>query len=207
MKSGPGRALIVVAIAIFASCAIPRAQQPPPPAAPPEAKPPTDEAAEKAAAAERAKIEIIDKVPGFADVPFGAEFPAEKFQLEQDRGKLKLYKKTGEKLLIGPALLEAIVYHVYDGNFYGVALHTNDGQDSLALKEIMVEAFGSGENSAGNGPSTIWISKKNGALFDLNLSSGAASLFIFDRKLHDAVLSDHAASIKTAAQELIQGKP
>jgi hypothetical protein len=157
--------------------------------------------------ADQAKMANLDKVPGFGGVAFGAEFPAKGFQLEQDRGGLKLYKKTGEKLLVGPALLEAVIYHVYEGKFYGVAFHTNDGQDSLALKNILINAFGTGENSTDEGPSTVWIAKKNGALFDLNQSNGDGSVFLFDIKIHDAVLADQAAAEKAAAQQLIQGKP
>jgi len=157
--------------------------------------------------ADHAKMANLDKVPGFGGVTFGAEFSAKGFVLEQDRGALKLYKKTGEKLLVGPALLEAVIYYVFEGKFYGVAFHTNDGQDSLALKNILVNAFGTGENSTDEGPSTVWIAKKNGALFDLNQSTGDGSAFLFDLKIHDAVLAGQSASEQTAAQQLIQGKP
>jgi len=157
--------------------------------------------------ADRAKLANLDKVPGFGGLDFGAEFSAKGFALEQDRGSLKLYKKTGEKLLMGPALLESVIYYVFEGKFYGVALHTNDGQDSLALKNILTNAFGTGQNSTDEGPSTVWIAKKNGALFDLNQSTGDASVFLFDLKIHDAVLAGQSASEKSAAQQLIKGKP
>jgi hypothetical protein len=157
--------------------------------------------------ADHAKLLNLDKVPGYGGVVFGAEFPAKDYQLEQDRGALKLFKKAGEKLLVGPALLETVIYYVYEGKFYGVAFHTNDGQDSLALKDILINAFGTGENSADEGPGTVWIAKKNGALFDLNQSTGDGSVFLFDLKIHDAVLAGQSASAKTAAQQLIQGKP
>ena len=138
---------------------------------------------------------------------FGAGFSAKGFKLEQDRGALKLYKKTGEKLLFGPALLETVIYYVFEGKFYGVAFHTNDGEDSLALKNILIDAFGTGENSTDEGPGTIWIAKKNGALFDLNQSNGDGCVFLFDLKLHDACLTDQAAAEQAAAKQLIQGKP
>lgn len=158
-------------------------------------------------AADRAKLLNLDKVPGYGGLKFGADFSTKGFKLEQDRGALKLYKKTDEKLLIGPAVLEAVIYHVYDGKLYGVAFHTNDGQDSLALKSILINAFGTGQNSADDGPSTIWLAKKNGVLFDINQSNGDGSVFLFDQKLHDAVLADQAAAAQAAAQQLIQGKP
>lgn len=161
----------------------------------------------KHAEADRAKLANLDKVPGFGGVLFGAEFPTKGFEAEQDRGALKIYKKVGEKLLVGPALLEDVLYYVFNGKFYGVALHTNDGQDSLALKSILINAFGMGENSADGGPTTVWVSKKNGALFDLNTSTGDGSAFVFDMKLHDACLAEQSASAKAAAQQLIQGKP
>ena len=157
--------------------------------------------------ADHAKLLNLDKVPGYGGVAFGATFSTKGFKLEQDRGALKLYKKTGEKLLFGPAILETVLYYVFDGKFYGVAFHTNDGQDSLALKNILIDAFGTGENSTDEGPGTIWIAKKNGALFDLNQSNGDASVFIFDLKLHDACLADQTAAEQATAKQLIQGKP
>ena len=157
--------------------------------------------------ADHAKLLNLDKVPGYGGVAFGAEFSSKGFKLEQDRGALKLYKKTGEKLIMGPALLETVIYYVFQGKFYGVAFHTNDGQDSLALKDILIDAFGTGENSTDEGPSTVWIAKKNGALFDLNQSNGDGSAFLFDLKLHDACLTEQAASEQAAAQQIIQGKP
>ena len=179
------------------------AQESPPPASGPG---PTDKET-KYAEADRAKLANLDKVPGFGGVAFGAEFPTKGYEIEQDRGALKIYEKTGEKLLMGPAMLETVLYYVFEGKFYGVAFHTNDGQDSLALKSILINAFGMGENSADSGPTTVWISKKNGAIFDLNTSTGDGSAFLFDMKLHDACLAEQSASAKAAAQQLIQGKP
>lgn len=157
--------------------------------------------------ADHAKLLNLDKVPGFGGVEFGADFSAKGFKLEQDRGALKLYKRTGEKLLFGPAILETVIYYVFEGKFYGVAFHTNDGQDSLVLKNILINAFGTGENSADEGPGTVWIAKKNGALFDLNPSNGDGSVFLFDLKLHDACLVNQSAAEQAAAKQLIQGKP
>lgn len=160
----------------------------------------------KDAEADAAKLANVDKVPGYGGIAFGAAFPSDGFELEQDRGNLKIFKKDKENLLLGPALLETILYYVVDGKLYGVAFHTDDGQDSLALKGIFIQAFGMGTNSQDGAPSTVWIGKKNGALFDLNTATGEGSAFLFDNKLHDAVLAEQSAAAKSAAQKLIQGK-
>jgi len=152
------------------------------------------------------KNEAVDKVPGYGGIAFGAEFPVADFELEQDRGKLKIYQSKDEPPLLGPANLETILYYVFDGKLYGVAFHTDDGQDSLALKSVLVYAFGPGQDSEDGGPSTIWLGKKNGALFELNTFTGYGSAFIFDHKLHDACLADQTETAKAAAQKLIQGK-
>lgn len=157
--------------------------------------------------ADKAKLASLDSVPGYGGLAFGAPLPASGFQLEQDRGALKLYRKDAEQLLVGPALLETILYYFFDGKFYGVAFHTEDGQDAMALKGVLIQAFGFGENSVDEGPGTIWIAKKNGLLFDLNTSTGQGSAFLFDQKLHDAVLTEQSESAKAAAKQLIQGKP
>ena len=156
--------------------------------------------------ADRAKLANLDKMPGFDGIAFGDTFPVKNFKLEQDRGALKIYKKENQNLLMGPALLETILYYVFEGKFYGVAFHTNDGQDSLAMKEILTNAFGSGQGSADEGPSTIWIAKKRGALFEINTTTGDSSTFIFDHDLHDACLKEQDKAAQNSAQQLIQGK-
>ena len=155
------------------------------------------------------KLANVDKVTTYGGIEFGAPLPATGFVLEQDRGNLKTYKKSGESLLLGPALLDSVVYYFFNGKFYGVAFHThaahtNDIEDALALKNIFINAFGKGDDSAGGEPSTIWIGKKNGVIYDLNTSTGDASAFLFDRNLHDAVLTDQSASEQAAAQQLIK---
>ncbi len=150
----------------------------------------------------------LDGVKGYKGLKFGSAYSDAKdsLVLEQDRGQLKIYKKKDEKLNIGSALLETVLYFYFDGKLYGVSFHTNDGQDSLALKTIFSEAFGAGEDSADGGPSTIWIGKTNGALFDLNTSSGEASAFLFDIKLHDAFLAYEKEALEKAADQLVKGE-
>jgi len=109
-------------------------------------------------------------------------------------------------VIIGSALLETILYYYYEGKLYGVAFHTNDGQDTLNLKSIFAFAFGDGQDSDDSGPSTIWIGKKNGALFDVNTSTGDGSGFIFDHKLHDAYLKYETEAAQKAAGQLIKGE-
>jgi hypothetical protein len=194
---------VVVSVGAFSLSPL-LAQDAPPASSGPK---PGEEEAKYDEEADHAKLLNLDKVPGYGGLEFGAEFAKKGFVIEQDRGALKIYKKTGEKLLLGPAMLETILYYVYEGKLYGIAFHTNDGQDSLALKDILINAFGTGENSADEGPSTVWIAKKNGALFDLNPTTGDSSVFLFDLKIHDTVLAAQDASAKSAAQQLIQGKP
>lgn len=150
----------------------------------------------------------LDAIPGYGGIAFGSDFSkaGDSMALEQDRGPLKIYKKKGESLLVGSALLETILYYFYEGKLYGVAFHTNDGQDSLALKSVFINALGMGEDSAEGGPSTIWIGKKVGALFDLNTSTGDGSAFLFDVKAHDAYLDYQSKAAQKAAAQLLKGQ-
>lgn len=155
----------------------------------------------------QAKLANLDKMPGYLGIAFGGAFSGEGFEIEQDRGALKIYRQSEEPTLIGPALVKDVLFHVFEGKFYGVAFHTNDGQDSLALKGVLVNAFGTGTDAADYGPSTIWIGKDRGALFDLNTATGEGSVFIFDHTLHNKVLTEQSKASQSAAQQLIQGKP
>jgi hypothetical protein len=152
-------------------------------------------------------VVALDGVKGYGGLAFGSDFSAAKdLEIEQDRGPLKIYKKTGEKLLLGPVLLETVLYYFYDGKLYGVAFHTEDGQDSINLKTVLNFAFGAGQESADGGPSTVWMGKKNGALFELNTSSGEASAFLFDIKSHDAFLKYESEAAQKAASQLVKGE-
>jgi hypothetical protein len=192
------RILLVNAAALMLSIPSVYSQSPPSSSAPESSKEEADN---------NSKQLNLDKMPGFGGLAFGADFPVADFKLEQDRGALKIYRKTTEKILMGPALLDDVLYYVFDGKFYGVAFHTADGQDSLALKGILINAFGTGMDSEDSGPSTIWMAKSRGALFDLNTSTGESSAFIFDHKLHNAALAEQSQASQSAAQQLIQGKP
>jgi hypothetical protein len=159
------------------------------------------------AAADAALLANVDKVPGFGGLKFGEALPKDgKFEIEQDRGTLKIYKSSSDKGMFGPAYLDETLYYVLDGKFYGVALHTEDGQDSMALKSVLIHAFGQGKNSSDGGPSTIWLGKTNGVLFDLNPATGEGVAFLFQNALHDEQLKQQSAEAKAAATTLIQGK-
>ena len=152
-------------------------------------------------------VAALDGVKGYGGLAFGSDFSAAKdLEVEQDRGALKIYKKKGEKLQLGPVLFETVLYYYYEGKLYGVAFHTDDGQDSLNLKSVLTYAFGDGQDSAEGGPSTVWMGKKNGALFDLNTNSGDASAFLFDIKAHDAYLKYESEAAQKAASQLVKGE-
>ncbi|HEY5793028.1 MAG TPA: hypothetical protein VIS74_07005 [Chthoniobacterales bacterium] len=195
------RVILPAAVLGFATLSSLQAQSAPPAGGPPEEAPPT--AGELAA-----YLAKLDAVPGYGGIAFGGEIAKSKdsLVLEQDRGPLKIYKKKGETLLLGPALLETVLYYFYEGKLYGVAFHTNDGQDSVNLKSILHSAFGPGVNSAEGGPSTIWLGKKVGALFELNTSTGDASAFLFDQAAHDAYLKYESDAGQKAAELLLKGK-
>ena len=177
------------------------AQSGPPAGGPPEEAPPSPEEI-------AAYLAKLDGVPGYGGLTFGADLAKLKdsLVLEQDRGPLKIYKKKDPTLTLGPVLLETVLYYFYEVKLYGVELHTNDGQDSLNLKSILHSAFGPGQDSDEGGPSTIWIGKKVGALYDLNTSTGDASAFLFDVAAHDAFLKYESEADAKAAEQLLKGK-
>lgn len=206
--------LQLLGLSVLAGLSLPSlsllAQDGPPPGAPGGSgpgEPPSQQDSQAQAQAIQAGLAKLDAVKGYGGLEFGSEFSkAKDMIIEQDRGPLKLYKKKGENLLIGTALMETILYYYYEGKLYGIAFHTSDGQDSLALKSILHSAFGPGEDSVDDGPSTIWIGKKVGALFDLNPSTGESSTFLFDHKLHDAYLNYENTANQKAADQLQKGE-
>ena len=152
-------------------------------------------------------LERLDAFKGFGGLALGSEFSAAKgLEIEQDRGPLKIYKKKDASLTLGPVLLDTVLYYFYEGKLCGVALHTDDGQDTLNLRTVLTLAFGRGFPSTNGGPSTIWMGKKNGAVFELNTSTGDGNAYLFDLKLHDAFLKYETEAAQKAADQLVKGE-
>ena len=60
-------------------------------------------------------------------------------------GKIKVYTRKGEKLLIGRAKLKRIKYYFWEGKFYMVEVTTESDSDSAhGLGEALIERFGKG---------------------------------------------------------------
>lgn len=174
----------------------------------PGQQPPPEEAAAAQQKVNAEYLAKLDAVPGFGGIAFGADIGTFKkdLKVEQDRGPLVIYKKDDANLKLGSALLDEVLYYFYEGTFYGVAFHTDDGQDTLALKEVFQFAFGPGQSPGDAAPTTAWIGKKNGAIFDINLSSGEGSAFIFDQKIHDQYLTYQSQAAEKAAAALLKGE-
>lgn len=152
-------------------------------------------------------VDQLDAFKGYGGLALGSEFSAAKgLELEQDRGALKIYKKKDANLTLGPVLLDEVLYYFYDGKLCGVALHTDDGQDTLNLRTVLTLAFGRGFPSASGGPSTVWMGKTNGAVFELNTSTGDGNAYLFDIKLHDAFLKYESEAAQKAADQLVKGE-
>ena len=146
-----------------------------------------------------------DAVSGYAGIHFGAPFPASSFQLEENRGAVKVFTKKGQCLQLGPASLDAVLYYTFQGKFYGVAFHTKDGEDSMELGNVLANAFGRGKKENHDGPSINWSGKNVGVIYEVNTSTGEGNAFLFDESIHDAVLGEQSASAQSAALKLIQG--
>jgi hypothetical protein len=154
----------------------------------------------------KAGLANLNKVTSYGGMNFGSKFPAWRFQIEQDRGELKIYRKTGQNHLMGPVHLEEVLYYAFQGKFYGVAFHTDDGENSALLHTILVDAFGAGKKESHGGASMNWSGDKIGLIFDENYSTGQANAFLFDERLHEACLAYQESAAQDAALSLIQGK-
>jgi hypothetical protein len=145
-------------------------------------------------------VAYLDSLNGFRGVAFGTEFA--KFSgltVDQDRGKLKLYTKKGEDLTLGLAKLGTIVYHFFDGKFYGVSLHAVDIADTRTLLAIVNTGFGAGVKLDPN--NTIWQGQKAWAQFSQNPGSGEGTLFIGNCEIAQQLGQyEQQAAMEAAAQ-------
>lgn len=157
-------------------------------------------AQDKPAASQPGSPAYLDALDGFRGVKFGSEFS--KFTdlvVDQDRGKLKLYTKKGENLTFGLAKLTTIVYHFFDGKFYGVSLHATDIADTRTLVAIASTGMGAGEKL--DGLNTIWQGETCWAQLSQNPSTGEGTLFIGNCELSRQLGAyEQKAALEAAAQ-------
>ena len=141
----------------------------------------------------------LDSLDGFRGVKFGTDFS--KFSglaLDQEHGKLKLYTKKGDDYRLGLATLTMIVYHFFDGKFYGVSLHTSDLTNTKTLLAIALEALGSGQKL--DNANSIWQGQICWAQMSENLDTNEGILFIGNCELsrqlgeYEQKAADDAAS-------------
>lgn len=143
----------------------------------------------------------LDSLNGFRGVKFGTPFSEFKgLSVDQDRGQLKLYvKKQGEDFNLGLARLTTIVYHFFDGKFYGVSLHASDIADTRTLLAIVSTGFGNGEKL--DPLNSIWQGETAWAQFSQNPSTGEGTLFIGNCELSRQLGAyEQKAALEAAAQ-------
>jgi len=143
----------------------------------------------------------LDKLNGFRGVPFGTPFENFKtLKLSQDRGPLKLYVDDTDSQLIGPVLLDEIVYYFFEGKFTAVALHTSDGNDTSNAIRIMEGAYGPGTPLSSE-DTYLW--KGNQEAVRLSVSEdGDAEIFISNNELYKAFLDTEEKEVQAAIAEL-----
>lgn len=146
-------------------------------------------------------VERLDATHGFRGLKFGEDMP-KGLTLYQDRGALKLYTRKGDKLALGPAQLEQIVYYSLNDKFYGVSLYTEDGRDSNLLLRIAELAFGRGATEGQPGTQYFWQGREANARYTRNPATGQAELFIGTNKMTEAYHEYEAKAIYEAAKEL-----
>jgi hypothetical protein len=143
----------------------------------------------------------LDSLDGFRGVKFGTDFS--KFSdltLDQDHGKLKFYTKKGEDYRLGLATLTTIVYHFFDGKFYGVSLHTSDMTNTKTLLAIASAAFGGGEKQ--DEANSIWQGQICWAHFSENFATNEGTLFIGNEELSRQLGDYEQKAANDAASQL-----
>ncbi|HEY5813036.1 MAG TPA: hypothetical protein VIT23_10350, partial [Terrimicrobiaceae bacterium] len=119
----------------------------------------------------------LDSLNGFRGIKFGTAFSEFKdMTVDQDHGKLKLYTKKDEDLVLGLAKLGTIVYHFFDDKFYGVSVHTSDSANTQTLVAIAGTGFGQGAKLDKH--NTIWQGETAWAQLSQNDRTGEGTLFI-----------------------------
>ena len=140
---------------------------------------------------------------GFMGQSFGAPFSEfTGMDLDQDRGPLKTYTKEGDLDHLGPVLVAEVVYYFFNDKFYGVSIHTEDGQDSANLLRIMQLAYGYGSQGDPDVPSYYWPGKPVSARFEINQSNGDGEAFIYDNKIDADYLDYEEKACTEAASKL-----
>jgi hypothetical protein len=113
----------------------------------------------------------------FRGVKFGAATASVKgLKLDQDRGTLKLYTRSGDKMAFGPTKLDAVVYYFWDDKFIGASMHTEGMHNTAMLQRTAQTLFGKGNQP--DGDHEIWSGKAVTLNFGENLETHQGELHI-----------------------------
>ncbi|RZK32321.1 MAG: hypothetical protein EOO61_17025 [Hymenobacter sp.] len=132
----------------------------------------------------------LDQKYGFRDVRF--EMPINAFNglvAPIEEGKdVKIYIRPNDKLSVGNAQLNKIVYQFYKGKLHIVALYC-DERNAGALLYSLEQAYGSGEKSI-PGISSWYGQRVRMDYFSFNQENGYAWVCISSIKIDDKIRAD-----------------
>ncbi len=114
---------------------------------------------------------------------------------------MAFYTREGDELQIGGAKLSIIAYGFYKHKFLVATLFTDNPIDFYALKDIVFEKFGSGDQPNKHKEEWLWLGKIAGIHLKYDKSSQEGSLWICSEKIRLQEKEDKKQKAKEGAEK------
>lgn len=123
-------------------------------------------------------------------------------KIVQNAGDNKFYKRKSEKLKIGTAKINDLVYAFYKGHFAGVLIRFSESSNFMDIKEAFIQLYGEGVKSNRFLDNYWWF----GSDVDINLEyskvSNEGSLAYFYKPIQDQKKADKIQSSNNVKDDL-----
>ena len=150
-------------------------------------------------------LKALDAKYGFRDGSFGMLISSTNFQgakLVEDGGDTKFYSRPHDKMTIGGAELDQIVYGFYKGKLGYVHIETKGYLNSRALLEVLQKAYGPGYKSNRYIEKYHWFGKKVSMTYDENSITDDAGVFLSSRLIREEEAQDKKRKAEAGADQL-----
>ena len=122
--------------------------------------------------------------------------------LKEDAGASKYYARPGDDLSIGGAQVDQIIYGFYKNRMHVVRITTKGISNSLALLEVLRQAYGPGYQSNQFMQKYLWDGSKVLLTYDENAVTRDAKVWFFSRPLIEEEKADKTTKAKKGVSGL-----
>lgn len=140
---------------------------------------------------------------GFRGIKWGTNISElSKMKLIDDDGNAKCYARKNDKMRIGDANLDAIMYGFYKNRFSAVGVMYHSSSNFSAIKETLLQQYGEARHPNGFMEEYFWYGSRVNVFLKFNQIQGAGQLWYLYKPLQEEKERDEKEKAKEGARDL-----